>query len=195
MNHDHESSITNGEMPMMCYGGKDLARSYRTVRANTLKIVEEIPESKLDFVAAPGTRTIRQLLTHIALSDSFSGVHKEKRTSFEGINFPQLIGQMQAEEQMPRTKSEVIALLTQRGEETASWIEGLGDDFLAEPFNQPPGMTPATKTRFEMIMSLKEHEMHHRAQLMLMQRMIGQVPHLTRAMQERFAAAAAQQRT
>jgi uncharacterized damage-inducible protein DinB len=43
-----------------------------------------------------------------------------------------------------------------------------------------------------MIMSLKEHEMHHRAQLMLMQRMIGQVPHLTRAMQERFAAAAAQ---
>jgi len=181
--------------PMMCYGGKDLARSYRTVRGNTLKIVEEIPESKLDFVAAPGTRSIRQLLTHIALTDSFSGVHKEKRTSFEGINFPQLIGQMQAEEQMPRTKSELIALLTQRGEETASWIEGLSDDFLAEPFNQPPGMAPATKTRFEMIMSMKEHEMHHRAQLMLMQRMIGQVPHLTRAMQERFAAAAAQQRT
>jgi uncharacterized damage-inducible protein DinB len=181
--------------PMMCYGGKDLARSYRTVRGNTLKIVEEIPESKLDFVAAPGTRSIRQLLTHIALTDSFSGVHKEKRTSFEGINFPQLIGQMQAEEQMPRTKSELIALLTQRGEETASWIEGLSDDFLAEPFNQPPGMAPATKTRFEMIMSMKEHEMHHRAQLMLMQRMIGQVPHLTRAMQERFAAAAAQQPT
>ena len=176
---------------MMCYGGKDLARSYRTVRANTLKIVEELPESKLDFVAAPGTRSIRQLLAHIALTDSFSGVHKEKRTSFEGINFPQVIGQMQAEEQMPRTKSELIALLTQRGEETASWIEGLSDDFLAEPFNQPPGTTPATKTRFEMIMSMKEHEMHHRAQLMLMLRMIGQVPPLTRAMQERFAAAAA----
>jgi uncharacterized damage-inducible protein DinB len=45
-----------------------------------------------------------------------------------------------------------------------------------------------------MIMGMKEHEMHHRAQLMLIQRMIGQVPHLTRAMQERWAAAAAQQR-
>ena len=29
--------------------------------------------------------------------------------------------------------------------------------------------------------------MHHRAQLMVLQRMIGQVPHLTRLMQERMA--------
>ena len=100
---------------MMCYGARDLARSYRTVRENTIKAAEEIPESKLDFSPAPGTRTIRQMLTHIALTDSFSGVHKEKRTSFEGIDFPQLVGQMQAEEQKPRTKAELIALLKERG--------------------------------------------------------------------------------
>lgn len=178
---------------MLCYGAKDLARAYRTVRENTVKAAEEIPESKLDFAPAPGTRTIRQLLTHIALSDSFSGLHKEKRTNFDGFNFPELIGKMTAEEQKPRSKAELVAMLKQRGEETASWIETLSDDFLAEPFTQSPGMTPASKTRFEMIMSMKEHEMHHRAQLMLIQRMIGQVPHLTRAMQERFAARAAQQ--
>ena len=173
---------------MLCYGAKDLARSYRTVRSNTVKMVEEIPESKLDFAPAPGTRTIRQLLTHIVLTDAFAGVHKEKRTSFEGINFPELVGQMMAEEQKPRTKAELIDMLKQRGEETARWIESLSDEFLAESFNQPPGQTPATKTRFEMIMSLKEHEMHHRGQLALILRMIGQVPPLTRQMQERFAA-------
>jgi uncharacterized damage-inducible protein DinB len=53
----------------------------------------------------------------------------------------------------------------------------------------PPGTQPATKTRFEMLMAPKEHEMHHRGQLMLVQRMIGLVPHLTRQQQERFAAA------
>jgi uncharacterized damage-inducible protein DinB len=190
---NRESRIINGDALMLCYGAKDLARSYRTVRQNTIKALEEIPESKLDFVAAPGTRTIRQLATHIALSDSMSTVHKEKRTSFEGLNFPELVKYMQSEEQKPRTKAELIALLKERGDETASWIESLDDDFLAQPFNQPPGMSPATKTRFEMIMSMKEHEMHHRGQLMLMQRMIGQVPHLTRAMQERFAAAASGQ--
>ena len=56
----------------------------------------------------------------------------------------------------------------------------------------PPGATPATKSRFEMLLGVKEHEMHHRAQLMTLQRMIGQVPHLTRQMQERMAAMMAQ---
>jgi uncharacterized damage-inducible protein DinB len=35
---------------------------------------------------------------------------------------------------------------------------------------------------------VKEHEMHHRAQLMVMERMLGMVPHLTRDMQARIAA-------
>ena len=174
---------------MLSYGAPDLARAYRTVRANTVKIAEEIPEEKLDFSPVPGTRTVRQMLTHVALTDSFSTVHKEKRTSFEGVNFPELVAFMQAEEAKPRSKAELIALLKERGDETAAWIETLSDSFLAEPFTQPGGNAPATKTRFEMIMSMKEHEMHHRAQLMLIERMLGIVPHLTRQMQERFAAA------
>ena len=43
------------------------------------------------------------------------------------------------------------------------------------------------KTRFEMLLGVKEHEMHHRAQLFLIERMIGIVPHLTRARQEAMA--------
>jgi uncharacterized damage-inducible protein DinB len=42
-----------------------------------------------------------------------------------------------------------------------------------------------------MLMTVKEHEMHHRGQLMLLQRILGLTPHLTRQMQERMAAAAA----
>ena len=37
----------------------------------------------------------------------------------------------------------------------------------------PPGANPDSKSRFEMLLSPKEHEMHHRAQLMTMQRMLG----------------------
>ena len=55
-----------------------------------------------------------------------------------------------------------------------------------------PGAQPAAKSRLEMLMSAKEHEMHHRGQLMVMQRMIGMTPHLTRQMQERMARQAAQ---
>jgi uncharacterized damage-inducible protein DinB len=175
---------------MNCYSGKDLARAFRTVRENTIKIAEEIPESKYDFAAATGVRTVRQMLTHIALSDAMSTVHKEQRTSFDGFNFPALMGQMQTEEARPRTKADIIALLRDRGEDTANWLESLSDDFLGEQFTQPRG-EPKSKSRFEMIMGMKEHEMHHRGQLMLIERMLGITPHLTRAMQERFAAAQA----
>ena len=175
---------------MLPYGGKDLARAHRTVRKNTIQAVQEIPEAQMDFMPAPGTRTIRQLLAHIALADSFAGVHKERRTSFDGINFAEFVGAIAAEEQKPRSKAELIAFLADRGEAFATWLETLDDAFLGERFTMPPGSEPATKTRFEMLMGVKEHEMHHRGQLMLIQRMLGGVPHLTRQRQEQAAAAA-----
>jgi uncharacterized damage-inducible protein DinB len=51
-----------------------------------------------------------------------------------------------------------------------------------------PGEPPSSKSRFEMLLSTKEHEMHHRGQLMLIERLLGIVPHLTR---ERHARAQA----
>jgi hypothetical protein len=57
----------------------------------------------------------------------------------------------------------------------------------------PPGGSPPSRTRFDMIISVKEHEMHHRGQLILIERMIGITPHLTRAQQERMAAMQAAQ--
>jgi len=42
-----------------------------------------------------------------------------------------------------------------------------------------------------MILSVKEHEMHHRGQLMLIERLLGIVPTMTREMQSRLAAAVA----
>ena len=44
------------------------------------------------------------------------------------------------------------------------------------------------RARMERALTLaKEHEMHHRGQLMMIERMVGVVPHLTRQMQERMA--------
>jgi uncharacterized damage-inducible protein DinB len=51
----------------------------------------------------------------------------------------------------------------------------------------PQGAMPASKSRFEMILSVKEHEMHHRGQLMLIERLLGVVPHLTREREARMA--------
>ena len=173
---------------MTCYGGKELAASFRTVRNNTIKIAEDIPENKYDFRAAPDTRSIGQTLTHIALIPTFAlHIHGNKIANLSQISFTELHQKASAEEARPRNKAEIVAFLKSEGERFASFLEGLSEAFLAEEVAMPPAANQAPKSRFELLLSPKEHEMHHRGQLMTMQRMIGQVPHLTRQMQERVA--------
>ena len=179
---------------MTYYGSKELAASFRTVRGNTIRIAEEIPEGKYDFRAVPDTRTIAQTLVHIALIPSFSfQIHDYRGSKIDDlkqVNFPELMQKMAAEEARPRDKAAIIAFLASEGERFASFLEGLSESFLAENVAMPPGAHPAAKTRFELLLAPKEHEMHHRGQLMMLQRMLGIVPHLTRQMQERHAQAA-----
>jgi uncharacterized damage-inducible protein DinB len=175
---------------MNYYGAKDLADSFRTVRKNTIIVAEEIGEQHYGFRAAPEVRTVAQTLVHIALAPRFQeqiqGV--ERRKTMEGFDFPALFAKLTVEEQKPRNKAQIVAFLREEGDRFAKWLEGLSDDFLAEQVKFLPGMTPPSKTRFDMLLGVKEHEMHHRGQLMLIERMIGVVPHLTREMQQRMAA-------
>jgi uncharacterized damage-inducible protein DinB len=179
---------------MTYYGGKEMAAAFRTVRENTLKIAEEIPEEKYSFKPANESRTIGQTLAHIALGSGFQyHIQSNKITDMKTVNFPELMKGVIAEEAKTRSKAETIAFLKAEGDKFASFLESLPESFLAESVTMPPGMQPATKSRFEMLLGAKEHEMHHRAQLMTIQRMIGLVPHLTRQMQERMAAMMAAQ--
>ena len=179
------------EEEMNYYGAAQLAESFRTVRKNTILIAEDIPEEKYTFAVTPGTRSVEKLLTHIGLAPRFQLlIHSgEPRSTLDGFNFPVLMQEMMAEEAKPRTKGQVIELLQQGGETWANFVAGLKDEFLGQSVTMPQGATPPARTRFDMILSVKEHEMHHRGQLMIVERMIGIVPHLTRDMQARMAQA------
>ena len=175
---------------MTYYGPKEMAASFRTVRGNTIKTAEEIPEESYGFRPAPECRSVAEVLVHIAMGARLQEqVHLiEHRHTLVGFDFFAFMGSQAAEAQKPRTKAEILDLLRSEGEKYAQALEGLTEAFLAEPVQYPQGMVPPVKSRFEMMISPKEHEMHHRGQLMLVQRMLGLVPHLTRHMQERIAA-------
>jgi uncharacterized damage-inducible protein DinB len=180
---------------MNYYGGKELAAAFRTVRKNTIQIAQDIPENRYDFKAAPDARTVSQTLAHIAFGSEIAHhIHSNRIDDLMKLNFPELIQKIAAEESKPRSKAEIVALLQSQGEKFASYLEGLPESFLAERVTMPPGADPASKSRFEMLLSPKEHEMHHRAQLMTIERMIGVVPHLTRQRQEQMARAQSAQR-
>src|SRR5438067_11001451 len=175
---------------MTYYGAKELAESFRTVRKNTSPVAEDIPKHEYTFQAAKDVRTVEKLLTHIALAPKFQfKIHGDRLTTLQGFDFPGLFQEMMEQEAKPRTKAQVVELLRTEGAKWANFVAGLSDDFLGETISMLPGGTPPARTRFDMILATKEHEMHHRAQLMLIERILGIVPHLTRQMQERMAQA------
>ena len=177
---------------MTYYGAAELAASFRQVRGNTITIAEEIPEDKYDFRPAADSRTIAQTLVHIAFAPGLQlHLQRNRIPDLQTVNWMEIFQPIAAEESTRRTKAEIVALLKSKREDFASYLAGLSDAFLAESVKMPSGADPATKSRFEMLLSPKEHEMHHRGQLMVAQRMIGLTPHLTRQMQERMAQRAA----
>lgn len=172
---------------MTIYGGKDLATAFRTVRKNTVQVAEDIPEQQYGHVPASDCRSVAQMLTHIAVSPQmWEEIHgKQRLKTLVGFDFPKLAERVKAEEAKPRTKAEILDLLKGQGDQFAAWLETLTPEFLAEMVTVADGTT--AKSRFEQLLGVKEHEMHHRAQLMLIERQLGIVPHLTRQFQERMA--------
>jgi uncharacterized damage-inducible protein DinB len=166
------------------YGGKDFARQFRVVRHNTVQIAEDIPESKYGFVPAPGSRTVAVLLTHIAVSPRmWFEVHGKQRVkTLVGFDFVKLSSSVRAEELRSRSKAEILDLLRSEGETFTGWLDMQTPEFLAEMVTVADNT--GTKSRFEQLLGAKEHEMHHRGQLMLIERQLGIVPHLTRQAEE-----------
>lgn len=114
-------------------------------------------------------------------------IHGNQIGDLQKVNFQELMQKAGAEEAQPRSKAAIIAFLRSEGDRFAEFLEAVTESVFAERVAMPPGTEPASKSRFEMLLGPKEHEMHHRGQLMTIQRMIGLVPHLTRRMQERMA--------
>lgn len=165
---------------MNLYGSKQLAESMRTVRKNTIQIAQDIPENQYSYRPTSDSRSVAEILVHIALCSKVDrGLHPEGHLpSLEG--FETFINKSDIEEKRPHSKSEILDLLRSEGEGWAQWVENLPEALLSEPVRMPGGIT---KSRFEMLLSTKEHEMHHRAQLTVIERLLGVVPHLTRRWQ------------
>ena len=167
------------ENDMNLYGPKQLADSIRTVRKNTILIAEDIPEEQYGYRPTDGSRSVAETLTHIAMLSKIDRMlhEKERVNTLEGFDFGKLVRTSETEEKNAHSKVALVEWLRESGEDWAQWVEDLPEEFLAEAVRQPGG---ALKTRFEMILGTKEHEMQHRAQLTVIERLLGIVPHLTR---------------
>jgi uncharacterized damage-inducible protein DinB len=172
---------------MTAYGPKELADGFRTVRRNTIQVSQDIPEDKYDFRAAEGMMSVREMLAHLATATHWAEqLHfVERKTGVTIEDFGRYMADGKAAAERLKTKADILAALESRGEDFAARLERITEAELAEHVSFPAPIKPPSKSRMEMLLSVKEHEMHHRGQLMLIERLLGIVPHLTRARQNR----------
>ncbi len=158
---------------MSLYGPEQLADSMRTVRKNTILIADDIPEASYGYRPTPESRSVAETFLHIAAATRHAEqIHVRRLASLESFSLGEHLG--------PSSKGEIISMLRAEGDRWFEWVEQMPESVLAESVRMPPGSNPAVKSRFEMLLGAKEHEIHHRAQLMVIERLLGIVPHLTR---------------
>jgi len=175
-----------GRTEVASYSAQELARAFRRVRANTISVAGDIPADRYGFSATPDTRSVEKALVHVAVSPRMQErIHRERVMDFSTLDVRELFSGILAVEAESHTKADVLDLLRAEGERFGSFLDGL-DDAVLDEHVLTPGDPSLSKSRLEMLMGVKEHEMHHRAQLMLIQRMLGVVPHLTRRLEARL---------
>src|SRR3954463_9882198 len=123
---------------MTAYTPKDLARSFRTVRANTIQIAEEIPEEKYGFRPAEGTRTVAETLAHLAAATEWpQALHGPRHNA---VTFELFMAGMQksaAAAAALTTKAAILDALRSGGEQLVKFLDEFPEEGLAERVQYP----------------------------------------------------------
>jgi len=154
-----------------------LLDSWKTVRQDTAQAVEDMPEAELDFRPVPEAMTFREIARHI-LASSYAltgmvldGVEKVDRQELMK-RFPPVPADA--------GKAFLASQLLARFDERLPALAAQSPEFYAGMITRFDGQQV---TRLEMIQTVKEHELTHRAQLFLYLRLKGIVPATTRRRQ------------
>jgi uncharacterized damage-inducible protein DinB len=152
--------------------------SWRAVRQDTIVAVEDFPADEFDFRATPEMMTFGETAGHILVAgevlsgllvgglENFSGPEFREKRKTHARQLPSSPTQKHLAFELRRSIDEITAALAKQ---TSQFYAGM--------VTRMDGMPV---TRLEMVQSIKEHEMTHRAQLFCSLRLKGIVPATTR---------------
>jgi len=154
-----------------------LLDSWKIVRQDTAQAVEDMPDAEMDFKPVPEVMTFREIARHIlASSYAISGILLDGLEKMDRQELMKRFPPVPADAGAAWLASELRA----RFEERLPALAAQPPEFYAGMVTRFDGQRV---TRLEMLQFAKEHELTHRAQLFLYQRLKGIVPVTTRRRQ------------
>jgi uncharacterized damage-inducible protein DinB len=159
--------------------------SWRAVREDTIRAVEEFPADAFDFRATPEMQTFGEIARHILQSsEGMTGMLLAGEKDFTVPDFRQRLVRHVHELAPGATVAELAGALRESLNGRLAELAAQPAEFLAQEIVRFDG---ERLTRLEMVQFMKEHELTHRSQLFLCLRLKGIVPSTTRRRLARLA--------
>jgi uncharacterized damage-inducible protein DinB len=135
---------------------------------NTRKILERVPEERLDFRPHPKSWTLIELATHVAYVPSWAAPTIEQ----DSLDFAP-VGQPPYKNPVAKSRAELLEAFDKHVASARAAISGASDEHLMKPWTLLAGgheifTMPRTAVLRSFVMN---HGIHHRAQLGLYLRM------------------------
>ena len=157
---------------------------WQDVRNGLIKEVELIPAQQITFKPAAESRSVIELLQHIVESERMlAGEMCRENTNFQR-GFVALMADHTGGVKDAKTKEAMIELLRSSMGETKKRVLGFGDASFEKMMRRFDGKEC---TKLAMLNFTVSHEMYHRGQLTVYERVLGIEPALTQLFKKMMA--------
>ena len=164
--------------------------TWKAIRLDTAQAVEDMPAEGLDFRAADGLMTFREIARHtLHAGHALTGLMLDGVTNLAVPGLREMMKQYSIGLPADASQADLAAALRQAVDQRIAELSARDDAFFAEEITRFDGMR---LTRLEMLQTVKEHELTHRSQLFMYLRLKGVVPPTTRRREQAAKQAAGQ---
>lgn len=154
-----------------------LVNTWKEFRKGLIDEVEQIPEDKFDFRATPETRTIAELLQHIVqVQKMLVGEAGRADGDMRRQSFADHVKEYAPEVDAVKDKNGLLELLRSSMELCEASIRS-NDDLMHGSIG---GLSGKPTPKLKVINFAMSHEMYHRGQLTVYERLLNLEPALTR---------------
>jgi uncharacterized damage-inducible protein DinB len=163
-----------------------LVGTWNDVREGVIAEASKIPAVQFDFKATPETRSVSEIIQHIIGAQAvLVGEMCRPDTNLMRAPFPELIDMYASDVVSTTDKDGLLKLLASSQERAAEKIRAFGEPPLHEETRRFDGKVT---TKIGFLHFCYSHEMYHRGQLTVYERLMNIEPALTTRMKQLFAA-------
>ena len=148
------------------------------VRKGLIREIQNIPPARFSFRPTLETRSVTELLQHV-LEVAITTVEELLRedTNFHRAPYVQLLRSYAPNIHRADSQEKLIDLLVEQYKDAALRLRNAGELFMLQLITRTDG---GKATRMAMLQDAIAHEMYHRGQITVFERLLGLVPALTR---------------